>query len=51
MTGGGCATARSALYLATLVAVRHNPLLRTMYSDPQSGQKGRRLGEKHAQCT
>ena len=30
-TWGGRATVRSALYLATLVAVRHNPPLRTLY--------------------
>ncbi|MEO0826494.1 MAG: IS110 family transposase [Cyanobacteria bacterium J06639_14] len=30
-TWGGRATVRSALYMATLVAVRHNPPLRTVY--------------------
>lgn len=30
-TWGGRATVRSALYMATLVAVRHNPRLRVMY--------------------
>ncbi|MGZ3582935.1 MAG: IS110 family transposase, partial [Ktedonobacterales bacterium] len=28
---GGCSPVRAALYMATLVAVRHNPVLRVFY--------------------
>jgi len=42
-TWGGRATVRSALYMATLVATRHNPVIRTHYEHLQSVGKRKKV--------
>jgi transposase len=43
MTWGGRATVRSALYMATLVATRHNPIIRDHYQHLQSVGKRKKV--------
>ena len=42
-TWGGRATVRSALYMATLVAVRHNPPLRALYQHLRDQGKAKKV--------
>ncbi len=42
-TGGGRATVRSALYMATLVATRHNPIIQAHYQHLQRAGKRKKV--------
>ena len=43
MIGGGRSTVRVCLYMATLVAVRHNPVLRSLYEQLVARGKAKKV--------